>query len=313
MGEDREVVVQRAIGRLRGSVSERTVDLSGERLEEQVCLLEGMLRGWARLVLPRILAEYDVVRVEGEVIYDFLGCRLGAKPDVLLRRRGDGTLWYVEWKTTSTLTPEYFQSWTKAVQLHAGALGVSRSLGEDIAGAIVFALYKGFWSKQRGRQESIFCHGYGARGAAPENVELEYTYRAGLIKYPILDVKKWVEEMPLDVLEAQFGDTGPVFLDERLCESWLRQTSLREAEIDRALDLLYGDNPTGDHDQEVLDRYFPQNFDECTPTWGSKCDFCDFCHVKAVGERPLESGIYVLREPHHTTDPVWEVIDDNDR
>jgi hypothetical protein len=308
-GREIDEVAAEAVTRHQKAQDEGKLGLAEERVLESQVLLEGMLRGWHRFVLPRILSEYHVIKVEGEVIYDFLGCRLGAKPDVLLRRKGDQTLWYVEWKTTSTMSPEYFNSWTKAVQLHAGALGVARTIGEEIAGAIVFCIYKGYWNKKYRRQESIFCYGYGPRDngdhAFPQR--LAYEYKPGLIKYPIVDIKRWVAEMPEDVLSEQFADTGPVLLDERLCEAWLRQTAIREKEIDHAVNLIeLAASPEAR--EEILDRYFQQNFNECLPAFGGfRCSYHDACHVKHIGEDPIGSGIFDLREAHHTTDPVWMV------
>lgn len=313
MGRDIEEVVATAVARFRTAIENGEISWNKpHRTTEQLVFLECQLRGWHRWVLPQILREYTVHRVEGEVIYDFLNCRLGAKPDVLLRRISDGSLWYIEWKTTGSMTPEWFASWHKAVQLHAGALGVARTLGEPLAGAIVFALYKGFENKKADRQESIFAYGYVPRGKRDEN-EISipvYEYKPGLVKEAIWHTKtpkQWIEEMPEDVLSAQFGDTGPVYLDEDQCESWLRQASYRETEIDTAVNLLAMASTTPEGRQEILDRTFPQNFDECTPSFGSPCDAVNFCFMRHVQDDPIKSGLFEMRRPHHTTDPVWIV------
>jgi hypothetical protein len=306
---DLEEVVHKAVAYVRATLTgdeSEVQDAKEWKIREQCAMIEGMIRGWHKIVLPRLLADYRVVHVEGEVLYDYQGCRLGSKPDVLLERVSDGTLWYIEWKTTGIMSPKWFASWHKAVQVPAGVLGVAQTLGKTIAGSIIFALNKGRMHHGSGRQESIFAYGYGLPSIPHD---LGYEYRRGLWRHPaweICSTKQWVEEMPLRVLESQFGDTGPVFIQAHLVERWLAQTAFREKEIRSARDQIFGGAPlTQVAVTEVLDRYFPQNFGECEPVIGSACGYRDVCFLRHIERDPIASGLYLWREPHHTTDPNY--------
>ena len=103
--------------------------------------------------------------------------------------------------------------------------------------------------------------------------------------------EKWVREMPEQILLEQFPTAPPIFLDRELAESFLEQARWREAEILR-------------YDQQDLSKTFPQHFSECEPAFGAACPYRACCFQPWVRQAPLDSGLYIVRTPHHDTEEV---------
>jgi hypothetical protein len=71
---------------------------------EQACLLEALVRCWARRGLPRLLAEYEVLEVEREGKWELAdGLWFLSRPDALLRHRQSGDLVLQSFKTTGAM------------------------------------------------------------------------------------------------------------------------------------------------------------------------------------------------------------------
>jgi hypothetical protein len=71
---------------------------------EQACLLEALVRCWARRGLPRLLEEYEVLEVEREGKWELAdGLWFLSRPDALLRHRQSGDLVLQSFKTTSAM------------------------------------------------------------------------------------------------------------------------------------------------------------------------------------------------------------------
>lgn len=270
------------------------------KLEEQVCLIEGMIRGWYRSVLPRLTEEFEVVAIEEEFVYEVApGLTMGVKPDKLLRRRSDGTLWYRETKTLGYLGKDWSLQWQRAIQLHTTAFIVGAHLQEEVSGVIVEGLYKGY--DREGKATSPFAYGY-ARPGTIRGPEIMPEWRAGCRKIPIWSdypggCRAWAASLPTEVLSNQFIETPPIFLQRRLVEAFLRQVAIREEVIRRAAEV---DDDL--QDGGLLDTVFPQHFSECAPAIGVPCAYADCCFNPVVGEDPVRSGLYTPRVPHHTTE-----------
>jgi hypothetical protein len=275
-----------------------------EKVLEQGALVEGLLRGFHLRVLPAILAEYEPVSVEAEFVMALGPHQWGVKPDSLWRRRADGTLWYREWKTTSSLNDRWFTQWPKAIQLHSTALAIEQHLGTPIEGVIVQGLYKGY--EREGKQLSPFCYGYAKGGNFGDGVD--YKWRPGSTRVPVWErrggVRDWVMHMPQEILQEQFAETTPIFLQRRLAGALTRQVMTRENAIEEAGACLEACRLAGDtaEAQVILDTVFPQHFDQCQPPIGAPCAYGDCCFNPHVGADPIGSRLYVWRTPHHSTD-----------
>lgn len=279
---------------------------------EQSCLIEGMMRGFERHCWPLIIANRRVHVVEMETVIDLGdGVKFMVKPDLLLSD-DLGNLYYWEYKSTSSNKEQWVNSWKLNPQLHVYAEALRRC-GKSITSMTVQGLYKGWYDKKlkSPRQKSVFCYGYRRPGTKPFYTdEWLYEWKPGTKAAPIWEheggVKQWVEEMPKQILGAQFIASPPIAPDRGIAEAFFRQRKLRELEIangrvelghlDRYEEELEGATWHAER-RHILDSVFPQHLDQCTPGWGSSCPYVPLCHG-AEGIDPLTAG-FGWRKPHH--------------
>lgn len=290
-------------GRKQVYTSLMELEDSGENQEfanEQGSLVEGLLRGFFRHTWPLIMAETPhIVAVEDEVFYTIKpGLKFSAKPD-LLTADDNGDIRYIEYKSTSSKKPEWINSWQTAVQLHASTKAVKETSNHDVSSVVVVGLYKGWESY--GKQSSPFCYAYRRAGNPPfTSDEFTYDYRAGFRKHPVWQleggVKKWVADMPDNIVADQFPTTFPIFPNEDLITQFFEQVNNRESEIVEALAKLDSLGEDGDARRGVLNLHFPQRFSECQPSFGRPCPFRLLCHG-SPDINPLDAG-FIERPPH---------------
>lgn len=141
-----------------------------------------------------------------------------------------------------------------------------------------------------------------AEGLATHNC---YEYKAGYKRYPVwtLDggVKKWVEEMPEQVLMEQFPQTPLIFPNEEMTRRFFAQRAMRELDIRMGRETILNAKETDDQQtiNSVLTVTFPQKFKECTPAHGFECPRLHLCWGGDVD--PLKAGCQ-LRTPHHAAE-----------
>lgn len=262
---------------------------------EQATLVEGMLRGFYKHVWPRLLLQFPVIKfIEKEVTYKHDGLVFMSKPDLIMEDK-EGEWHYIEYKTTRSKKEDWVNSWQTAVQLHSSIKAVEQTLGQAPLAVTIVGLYKGYESY--GKQNSPFCYAYKRNGNPPfTKDEIQYGYKAGFKRYATWElaggVKKWVEEMPEYILSEQYPITPPILIDENLVERFFNQRGTREKEIHHAVKMIAA-NPES---ESLLDDYFPQKFDQCTPYFGKKCEYSRLCH--GYSGAPLTNG-FTHREPHH--------------
>lgn len=276
-------------------------------IRERMGLLNGFLIGFERLVLPNLLLEYELVLVESSQVLDHNGIRYGFKPDVILRRRADGTLWYIDWKSTAKVDRKWLASWHKAIQLHLAAYAYEQVLGERIEGVIVQGFLKGRLDDDQ--LSSPLLNGWHKPADPPLLPALYAATRPKEWKgwkaincWDMGGQEAWFDLLG-DQLLSQFPRTEPIFLEREIVESTLRQAAWREKEIAAAKSVLLGDS-SEEVKQSLLERVFPQNFGQCEPAWGEPCDYCHLCWSPEIAEDPEGSGLFVPREPHHSTEYV---------
>ena len=300
-GVDLEKICQAATTQVKATLLQATggglEDVDAEHYaEEQASLVEGLIRGFHRQVWPKITAEHEIVAIEQEYTFSHDGLTFMSKPDLITRHKTTRDLVYWEWKTTSTTKEQWINSWSTAVQLHSSVRAVEQTLGEKITQVMVVGMSKGYSSY--GKQQSVFCYGYFRSGEPPFTRETwSYEYKAGLKKYPVWQrtggVKRWVEEMPEDILMQQFPQVPPIFINDELIDAFFRQRAEREHQIRATRSLDLNDNAVV---QEVMDSVFPQHFEACNPGWGRGCSYRQICH--GPKKAPLEMG-FQLRQSHH--------------
>lgn len=298
---------------------------ANEYANEQATLVEGLLRGFHKHAWPELRRQFPkIIAVEQEMILSLEAStspmgRMGTQVPMQMMTKPDlivedihGELWYLEYKSTSSAKDQWVNSWSSAVQLHSSIRAAEAVLGRSVVGVVVQGLYKGY--QAYGKQTSPLCYAYHRKGTPPfYSDEWAYEYRAGLKKYPVWQrpggIAKWVEEMPTRILAEQFPQVPPIFINNSQIDAFFRQTIDREKEIWMASQaILHGGNE--ELNQQVLDMAFPQNFSDCSPSFGHACPYKKICFGPPNRE-PLSMG-YVYRTPHHQPEIDYWQAQEND-
>lgn len=114
------------------------------QLNEQLALIEALIKGWVRVGLPRLLDEFEVVDVEQEQEVE-LGGRVVmlTRRDALLRRRTTGELYVLNFKTTSNADKTWVEQWRYDQQTISEMVAAEASVGGEVRGVIIEGLVKG--------------------------------------------------------------------------------------------------------------------------------------------------------------------------
>ena len=206
-----------------------------------------------------------------------------------------------EYKSTSSKKEQWINSWDRTVQVHATREAIAQDLGIDCTGVVVQGLYTGYESY--GKLASPMCYAYHRWGNPPfTQNETLYEYRSGFKRYPVWQleggIKKWVDEMPEDVLMEQFPQTPLIFPNADMMAKFFSQRAHRELEIRQARNMIKSmeDGPSKD---DLLARHFPQTFNKCKPAWGYECPLQHLC-FGSIND-PLKAGMS-RREAHHSAE-----------
>jgi hypothetical protein len=336
---DLDGILTKHLEAYRAEVTERGV--LGEEdpeflIAEQSALIEGLVRGWVKVRLPRILEEYTVVSVEEEMEWEMApGIIQMLRLDGLLRHKGNGLLYILEFKTASQTGYSWQLGWEKNIQFMSYTQAVREITGEECGGVIVEGLVKGQRRKEtsasspfsgRTLQNSPFCYGYATTVKGTDfDVVLDVSWSRGSRKVLIpfvMPLKAWVEELHSSgLLSEQFVSVPPTNPLPKQILRWRRQTIAGEtrfmmalAEVQENDALLAQAREEGkqrivaaliDRREELLDFHFPQHDNHCHRYFGS-CGFMEACFEEDVAEDPIGSGLYQVREPHHTTEVTQE-------
>ena len=311
---DIDLIATTAFKQVHDAVLESSVgtkDDVAEFAKEQGTLVEGLMRGFYRHQWPTIVARWPrILAIETDVTYyhdlDGVGTKKGpfgfmAKPDLVVESDDGAEKVYLEYKSTSNKKDQWINSWDRTVQVHATREAIAQSLGIDCTAVVVQGLYTGYESY--GKLASPMCYAYHRWGNPPfTQNETLYEYRSGFKRYPVwnLDggVKKWVDEMPLDILMEQFPQTPLIFPTPDDTREFFAQRALRELEIRQGRNLIKG-MEEGPARTALLRKHFPQTRNKCKPAWGYECPLQHLC-FGSIND-PLKAGMS-RREPHHQTE-----------
>jgi hypothetical protein len=269
-----------------------------EYANEQAALVEGLIRGFYRNTWPKLMSQYPtIIAIEQEMEYQIDDSLMFmSRPDLIVEDK-EGLSHFIEYKTTSSKKDDWINSWNTAVQLHSTIKAVEQTLGEAPVDVTVIGLYKSYRSYNK--QNSPFCYAYHRAGNPPfTKEEFIYEYKAGYKRTPVWNmeggVKKWIENMPEQVLGDNFPMSPPIFIKEDLVNNFFKQVQVREHEIELANQMLEGaDEETK---EAILNTSFEQHFDKCVPSWGHPCEYRKLCF--GCVQNPLEEG-FCYREAHH--------------
>jgi hypothetical protein len=286
-------------------------------IEEQAALLEAFGWAYARVRLPRILDEYEIVSIEQEGFTLLSGdVGLQTREDMTLRRRLDGRLFVYNLKTSSSTSDKRWKDqWEVDQQLMTETLAVERRMGEPIYGVIIDGFDKGprinvWWDdlkECRGEKPGAFkwqaqrnrlIYGYKCE-ILPGRTDYDWegTTRKGWGKFAVWEsertIEDWVNWLPTEVVEAQFVTLPPILRSQQHVESKVRQIVAQEQNI-RASRKSMDANPA--YNVEQLDAYFPQSEHACT--YPTRCPMYRLCWEEGAADDPGSNG-YVPRQPNH--------------
>lgn len=276
---------------------------------EQLCLLEGLVRAWVRFRLPTLLDEYEVVSVEEDLDWP-LDCQIVdmVKCDVILRRKSDGLLFILEFKTAKDTGMWWQQQWEHNTQVLANTQAIQEVLGEPIGGMLIEGMVKGRFAKdtQKGSpwfekviQHSPLCYIYKDIVEGEAVYSTRYHPKAEKVAvWEEMGVKAWVEAMTVDELGTLFTPVPPIKPRALDLLRWKQQTIYQERGI--AADLAEIDEAEDEETaQRLLAERFPKNDGHCHRYFGHPCPFEPLCFTSEVERDPIGSGRYVWRVPHH--------------
>lgn len=300
-------------------------------IREQTGLLEGLVRGWVAIRLPRLLEEFEVVSVEEEFEWEIApGLIQMLRMDVILRHKIEKTLFILEFKTVANPGYAWQQQWERNIQFMSYTQALKEHSGEEVGGVMVEGLVKGSRKLEtaasspfngRTLQNSPFCYAY--RTSVDGNPFYSPKWHAGkgwtkvALPEETLSIKEWTEIMDPDVLREQFVTVPPISPLKEQIARWRRQVIAAESRFQVGLDEVKAATEILDHMrenadaetiarwqhkvEETMDFYFPQHDNHCL-RYGSPCSFSEVCFNDLVGEDPLGSGLYTRRTPHHATE-----------
>lgn len=295
-------------------------------IKEQSFLVEALVWGWVRAVLPSVLENFKIIEVETEHLLEMgPGVQLMVRPDYVLERKRDGKLFFRDFKTAST-TPN-IQEYASSPQMAIGTLAVEKAMGRPVEGYYIDVLLKGQWKGEYAaemgdysgpkRQQSLLCYAYKKEANPPlwdEDWQPKWKYRGEdgknhtlgklYTKTPIWESKsaeQWTGELHMSLLWELFPTIGPFPRQDLLARQFKDAFYSHEAEWSDKLQTAFVAEEeygwTDERTQSTLSRLFPRSYN-CYG-YGSRCPFYDICFRGAGWEDPVGSGKYGQREPHH--------------
>lgn len=287
---------------IRSNVYTEAAKVFGDSLhaKDWAAQAEGLLRAFCETVWPLWMAEYEVLEPEAWIEWQIQpGFKWRARRDLLLISKHDSHISYREYKTASTKEPDYFAAYAKDVQVHTGMLVEKYANGREVRDAVVQSFYKGYKDKKLKTQRSVFSHGYVNReySMSPE-YKAEYTRAKGWELFSTFDefptLQPWLTYLKNkhpEMVNETLGRTAPIFPREDIVQKYFKQQMIRQKEIAEGIELLQK-ALTVDEVEDILDKYWAQNFDKCQPKWGYDCEFLPICWQSWVGADPLGSGLF---------------------
>ena len=127
-----------------------------------------------------------------------------------------------------------------------------------------------------------------------------------------ISIKEWIEALNGGLIQPECGNpvrqqvVTPVeyFRDEEEIEIAIMEIKLQERRIADGLDWLekYRTQLTQHGVEEQLAEYFPHIRKHCEFHFGGPCEYKDLCWKPEVRNDPLGSGLYQIRESHHSSE-----------
>lgn len=324
-GQGIEEVIELARSEYTTEVSSRGVfgelDTQG-LIREQLAMLEGMLRLWAKWRLPAILAEYELAYFNGEPAIEQAwewelapGLVQRLRMDAIVRRRGDGLLHILDYKSAAYVSSGWREKFEHSLQTELYVQALKEKTGEPVGGMLYEGLMKGSYRKDTAAsspffgqriQSSPYCYAYVLEGPEGMVWSVPYTAKKGYKKVRITDIMttaQWVEDHLQHLVQPaeMFVSVPPICPPPFELERIKRQVVMQEFAYHQQL-AKYRQLVAEGRDEEAelqLDEFAPQVGSACYKYGADfRCAYVqDVCWTR--GAMPLEEGGFTVRIPHH--------------
>lgn len=299
--------------------TEATGSVETETLfKEQSCLVAGLVWGWYRTVLPGVLEEYEIIEVEEESELDLgAGVWKMVRADWVGRRRADGKLGNIDFKTAAIVNDAFVEGFKHSPQMALTTKALEVKYGEPVTHYMIHALVKGTRRGEYNRatgdydgpktQASLLCYLY-ERPANPPLQPVDHqpkwrflgsdgrkhTLGSSYNKRPVwevMDPRDWVYALPEPVLWEIFPSIGPYQRQTWMIEPYAEEVRAEELRWVARLHKIYESND----DPAIIRQEIPRSWD--CHRYNRPCELMSVCYGEE--QDPLGSGKYTLRRPHH--------------
>lgn len=297
-------------------------------ISEQSNLLEAMLRTFERTILPALLEEYEVITVEKPMDWEMApGLVQKLRFDVVMRRRGDGQLVILDWKSMKYASNDWGQLIERSTQTYLYTEAASELFGEPVEMAYV-GMVKGAWQKETAKsspmfgqkiQKSPYLYAYKLTGQDGSVYQTEYTSRKGYVKTRVSDdmpVKKWVDWLFANEpsVVAEMFTFNPPFAPPLADRTRRRELIIREElehveNIKRYWEMKHEADRTGNEilartAQDYLDFVAAPMRENSCYKYGqdNACPMVGICFNAGAMENLETDTMYEPRVPHHSTE-----------
>src|SRR5215472_716566 len=286
-------------------------------------IVTALVYAWLRLRAPRMLWDGDILAVEKEITVDFhmgsagyhakstADCeinalmpivRLMARPDIIWRRKSDGTIFIRNLKTVRKPDDRWREKWPLDMQTLSEPLAVDKWLHDffwnigginpkpygpqsepdTCGGVIIDGLTTGVVTENK--RTKLYHHNnplvyawYKPNGLLENGGVWQVEYKYGWEKVAIADsypggIIAWVDHLithePATV-EDLFIELPPIIRSPYHIERWKRQVLAREVDIHRWATAV--DAASSEHREGLLDKYFPMSTAEGNCIYPGKC------------------------------------------
>ena len=297
-------------------------------IREQTNLLEGMLRAFTRVWVPRILDEYDVVTIEQPLDWVLApGLVQKLRFDVVLRRKGDGQLVILDYKSMAYVSDAWSRKLERSRQTSLYISAAQEHYGEKVEIAYL-GMVKGIYGKDTAKsspfheqkiQKSPYLYAYALMGDVGNVYQTEYTNKKGFRKirtYDHMSMAKWIDwlwDNERKTMQEAFTFNPPFSPTprelERVKQLVIREElkyleDIRQYKALRARAIEADDPVLLQQAQDFLDFVAAPMRDEACVMYGMEhtCQFYGVCHTEGALESVLEDGEFEPREAHHNTE-----------
>lgn len=292
-----------------------------------VNLVEALVRGFARVRLPKLLEQYLIMEVEREESYQLTDELVFlSRCDFISKRRMDGELFIHNLKSVKWPDGAWRKKFHYDQQTLSELLGPEQRYGCKFGGVIIEGLVKGTKNVEYPRGSGIRYNNSPLVWAwvgpdnppFPADVRIKYEYvddsgrnrRLGptyqrVPAYTVMPIRAWIDKLEKEapeVLEAQFVTLPPVLRNELELLEWKDSTIEREKNTaikHKAIEMWKAEG--SEVTPKLLALTFPKSTanGNCLGFGQSTCPFFSICWE---GASPDDTDLYMPRPFNHPTE-----------